>query len=129
MPLSRLPLPKHAPLARAIALVVVACASIGAVGGVSAQQRPRVAPPEVPAPPRAREDDGRSLADSVRRVEREERGQVLSAERIEFDGRNVNRIKAIDDQGRVRVYLDDPGAPEAPPPRRRQEPPRSRGDD
>jgi hypothetical protein len=65
----------------------------------------------------------------VRRVEREERGQVLSAERIEFDGRNVNRIKAIDEQGRVRVYLDDPGAPEAPPPRRRQEPPRSRSDD
>ena len=126
MSLANLPLPKPAPLARAVALALFACASLGVVGNVAAQQRPRPAPPE--APPSGRGEDGRSLADSVRRVEREERGQVLSAERIEFDGRNVNRIKAIDDQGRVRVYLDDPGAPEAPPPRRRQEPPRSRDD-
>lgn len=129
MPANCLLPPKPAPLARAVALALVACASLGGIGEAAAQLRPRVAPPEVPAPPRGREDDGRSLADSVRRVEREERGQVLSAERIEFDGRNVNRIKAIDEQGRVRVYLDDPGAPVAPPPRRRQEPPRNRDDD
>lgn len=56
--------------------------------------------------PRAHDDD--SLSDSVRRVERSSRGQVLSAERIPFDGRNVNRIKTVDDQGRVRVFMDDP---------------------
>lgn len=49
-----------------------------------------------------------TLSDSVRRVERDTRGQVLSAERIPFDGRDVNRIKVVDDRGRVRVYMDDP---------------------
>ncbi len=49
-----------------------------------------------------------ALSDSVRRVERDTRGQVLSAERIPFDGRDVNRIKVVDDRGRVRVYMDDP---------------------
>lgn len=127
MPLSRLPLPKPAPLARAIALVVVACASLGAVGGVAAQQPPRPPPPE--APPRAREGDSDALSDAVRRIERANRGQVLSAERMEYDGRPVNRIKVVDDAGRVRIYMDDPGAPEAPPPRRQQEPPRGRNDD
>lgn len=54
--------------------------------------------------------DGRddSLADSVRRVERATRGQVLSAERMQSDGRDVNRIKVMDDRGRVRIYMDDP---------------------
>jgi hypothetical protein len=123
MPLARLPLPKPAPLARAIALVVVACASLGAVGGVAAQQPPRPPPPE--APPRAREGDSDALSDAVRRIERANRGQVLSAERMEYDGRPVNRIKVVDDEGRVRIYMDEP----PPAPRRQQEPPRSRGDD
>jgi len=53
-----------------------------------------------------RRDDG--LSDSVRNVERTTRGQVLSAERVQSDGRDVNRIKIMDDRGRVRVYMDDP---------------------
>lgn len=57
--------------------------------------------------PRA-DDRGDSLADSVRRVERATRGQVLSAERMQSDGRDVNRIKVMDDRGRVRIYMDDP---------------------
>ncbi|GAA4854508.1 hypothetical protein [Luteimonas vadosa] len=61
-----------------------------------------------------------TLSDSIRRVERSTRGQVLRAERMQSDGRDVNRIKVVDDSGRVRVYLDDP----------RQRPSRStRGDD
>jgi len=49
------------------------------------------------------------LSDSVRRFERSNRGsRVLSAERMQSDGRDVNRIKAMDDRGRVRVYVDDP---------------------
>lgn len=56
-----------------------------------------------------RRDDHRSLSDSVRRYERESGGgQVLSAERVPFDGRDVNRIKVVDSSGRVRVYMDDP---------------------
>ena len=53
-----------------------------------------------------RQDD--ALSDSVRRIERSTRGQVLSAERMQSDGRDVNRIKVVDDRGRVRVYMDDP---------------------
>jgi hypothetical protein len=67
-----------------------------------------------------RGEDHRALSDAVRRVERRTGGQVLSAERVPFDGRNVNRVKVIDSSGRVRVYMDDPQRqgrrqPEPPP--------------
>ncbi len=55
-----------------------------------------------------RDRRGAELSDSVRRVERETRGQVLSAERLQYDGRELNRVKVVDGQGRVRVYVDDP---------------------
>jgi len=59
------------------------------------------------APPPARA--GRSsLSDAVRRVQRETGGQVLGAERVQFDGRDINRIKVMDDRGRVRYMDDDP---------------------
>jgi hypothetical protein len=54
----------------------------------------------------SRRDD--ALADSVRRIERSTRGQVISAERMQSDGRDINRIKVMDERGRVRVYMDDP---------------------
>ena len=68
-----------------------------------------------------RRQDHRELSDAVRRVERSTGGQVLSAERVPFDGRDVNRVKVIDSSGRVRVYMDDPHratrkAPATPPP-------------
>lgn len=59
-----------------------------------------------------------TLPDSVRRIERRTRGQVLSAERVPYEGRDLNRIKVIDENGRVRVFMDDPA----------QRPP-TRGDD
>lgn len=49
-----------------------------------------------------------SLAESVRRVERATGGQILSAERVPFDGRDMNRIKVLDSTGRVRVITEDP---------------------
>lgn len=52
--------------------------------------------------------DRRELSDSVRRVERSTGGQVLSAERVPYDGRDVNRVKVVDSSGRVRIYMDDP---------------------
>ncbi len=73
---------------------------------------------------RERGDD--PLSDSVRRIERQTRGQILSAERVPFDGRSVNRIKIVDDRGRVRVYMDDPQSPRPPEPRK---PAPTRGDD
>jgi hypothetical protein len=48
-----------------------------------------------------------SLAESVRRVERATGGQILSAERVPFDGRDMNRIKVLDQTGRVRVITED----------------------
>ena len=54
------------------------------------------------------------LSDSVRRVERDTRGRVLSAERVPYDGRDVNRIKVVDGTGRVRVIMDDPDKQSAP---------------
>ena len=68
-----------------------------------------------------RGEDQRSLSDAVRRVERRTGGQVLSAERVPFDGRNVNRVKVVDSSGRVRVYMDDPQAQRAPRPESRDD--------
>ena len=70
-----------------------------------------------------RGDDHRALSAAVRRVERRTGGQVLSAERVPYDGRDINRIKVVDASGRVRVYVDDPRARE---PQGRV---RTRGDD
>jgi hypothetical protein len=56
------------------------------------------------------------LSDSVRRVERTTRGRVLSAERVPYDGRDVNRIKVVDQNGRVRVIMDDPDRQQPSPP-------------
>jgi hypothetical protein len=49
-----------------------------------------------------------SLSDAVRRVERNTGGEVLSAERVPYDGREMHRVKVLDDQGRVRVFMQDP---------------------
>ncbi len=52
--------------------------------------------------------DTSSLSDAVRQVERNTRGEVLSAERVQYDGRDMHRVKVVDDQGRVRVFMQDP---------------------
>lgn len=49
----------------------------------------------------------RSLSDAVRRVQRTTGGHILGAERVPFDGRDINRVKYMDERGRVR-YMDDP---------------------
>jgi hypothetical protein len=73
-----------------------------------------------------------SLSDSVRRAQRETGGQILGAERVQYDGREINRVKVMDDRGRVRFMDDDPqrrGGRERGPPREREDaPPRARGD-
>jgi hypothetical protein len=91
-------------------------------------------PPRQSPPPRARNNES-SLSDAVRRAQRETGGQVLGAERIQFDGRDINRVKVMDDSGRVRYMDDDPQRGRATPqpsrsmPRSEQDPqPRPRGD-
>lgn len=49
-----------------------------------------------------------SASDAVRRVERDTRGEVLSVEPVQYDGRNMHRVKVIDDRGRVRVFVREP---------------------
>ena len=84
--------------------IVIAVPLLGVQAGASAQQDrgrgDRERAPEA-------QSQG-SLSDSVRRIARDRRGQVLSAERVPFDGREVHRVKVLDDRGRVRVYMDDP---------------------
>jgi hypothetical protein len=88
------------------------------------------------APPSQRQDspppryNRASLSDSVRRAQRETGGQILGAERVQFDGREINRVKVMDDRGRVRYMDDDPqrrGSRERGP-QREEAPPRARGD-
>jgi hypothetical protein len=102
--------------------VLAAAAGMPAMAqDAGAEGQPRVRPqPRVDQEPARRMERQRSqesLADSVRRFERSRGDRVLSAERMQSDGRDVNRIKAMDDRGRVRVYVDDPQRRGAQPPR------------
>jgi hypothetical protein len=74
--------------------------------GDEAMQRRMIPQAPEPRQERPRRDDG--MGESVRRVERSSGGRVISAERMQSDGREINRIKVMDDRGRVRVYMDDP---------------------
>ncbi len=80
-----------------------------------------------------RDDETRSrrdsLSDAVRRVERDTRGEVLSAERVQFDGRDMHRVKVVDDNGRVRVFMQDPRRSDDDPRADRRRRPPTRDDD
>jgi type IV secretory pathway protease TraF len=108
------------PIRRAVLFPLAVGASLTALP--VAAQGPANA--NVPLPQPMREHDHqrgherRALADAVRRVERATRGEVLSAERVPFDGRDVSRVKVVDASGRVRIYMDDPQARREPPPNR-----------
>ena len=68
--------------------------------------------------PRSGPRDG-GLPASVRRVQRETGGEVLKAQPIERDGREIYRVKVLTPQGRIRVVEDEPQyqAPPSAPPR------------
>lgn len=103
-------------------LLVIAAATAFAAGtpmltAVARAQDSRPEPPRssearVARGPRVQDNNGRSLSDAVRRVQRQTGGRILGAERVPYDGRDINRVKYMDDRGRVR-YMDD----SAPPPR------------
>ncbi len=113
-PLDRLPAGSRMPLRRHLSLSLLTLA-FAAFSGWAVARPPAaeraIAPRMGEGDTRGQRDD--ALSNSVRRIERNTRDQVLSAERIPFDGRNVNRIKTVDEHGRVRVYMDDPQS--APP--------------
>ena len=116
--------------ARLMASLLLAALAVGA-GDAWAQERGGRGQGQ--GQERRERDDGhdrheghRALSDAVRRVERESGGgQVLSAERVPFDGRDVNRVKGVDPSGRVRIYMDDPQQAR----NRRDDGGRTRGDD
>lgn len=124
-------MPSHAARAAVSALLLTALASTAGTAmaqrsGGTGPARSVQAPPagRVEAPVRGHHDD-RILAAAVRRVERRTGGQVLSAERVPYEGRSLNRIKVVDASGRVRIYMDDPR--EAQPANRQPPPARGRG--
>src|SRR5690606_2097876 len=131
------------PLALALTLALAGAAGVAVAGpaagqdpqgGQAAEPRGRQASPPAArqqATPRARPRSHEShqprrhsddqLSDSVRRIERRNRGRVLNAESMPYEGRSVNRIKVIDESGRVRVIVDDPQAAGGKPRTRRDD--------
>ena len=127
-----LSLPRHVPFL----VLAVALAAATTVTPVFAQEARREGRAELGmrlAEPRMQgqaEDSPRrisSLSDSVRRVQRETGGRILGAERVPYDGRDINRVKYMDERGRVR-YMDDVARPsrerEPQPQGRDERPPR-----
>jgi hypothetical protein len=112
-------------------VLAIALAGIAAPAAAQQGQGPRgerTAPPADPT--HSQQSD--TLSDAVRRIERSNRGQVLSAERMQYDGRDMTRIKVVDDEGRVRIYMDDAKSDQdqrRQPPRNDDTPPRRRNDD
>ncbi|MGH8075810.1 MAG: PepSY domain-containing protein [Lysobacter sp.] len=112
---------RPSPWLLAIVLLVLFATS---VGNAMAQARGSRGPVERGGRSEERQADHRALSDAVRRVERATGGEVLSAERVQSDGRDVSRVKVVDASGRVRVYMDD--AQQQPRDRRKD---RTRRDD
>lgn len=83
----------------------------------SLMQRRREPMQRAEAAPEPYRQERQSMSDAVRRVQRSTGGQILGAEQVPFEGRNITRVKYMDDRGRVR-YMDDPGAADRKPPRR-----------
>ena len=85
-------------------------------GAAWAQTAPPPHAPPPRQPPPAQRDHGQGgLPDSVRRVERQTGGEVLRAEPMQRDGREVYRLKVLTADGRVRVVQDDPERPREQP--------------
>lgn len=113
-------------------VAVVAAVLAAAVAMPALAQDRGMAPETRPIMPQAaRSEGGRSLSEAIRRVQRSTGGQILGAERVPFDGRSINRVKYLDDRGRVR-YMDDAApertAPRAPRPSEMPDLPPPRGD-
>ena len=122
-----MPVPSRVSLVLLLLLAAVALAESPAHAQRQSERGERAAEARGPAqqarqePARARMERRQdAMADSIRHVRRANRGQIIAADRMLSDGRQINRIKLVDERGRVRVIEDDPQR------RSRQ---RSRGDD
>lgn len=74
------------------------------------------------SPPRA----DRDLPEAVRNAERETGGRVLRADRVPYGDREVNRVRVLTPEGRVRTLRDEPRGREAQSAREESRRPESR---
>jgi hypothetical protein len=96
---------------RSVPHIVVAVLALVAVGAGTAW---------ADRSPKKDAHDG-DLPASVRKIERETGGEVLKAQPMQRDGREVYRVKVLTPQGRIRVVEEAPPSrdppPDSPPPR------------
>ncbi|MEO5962020.1 MAG: hypothetical protein ABIO75_04700 [Thermomonas sp.] len=124
-------------------LKLLSIAILAVLPALSANAGPQSPPQQESSQQHSQSRDNSTLSDAVRRIERNTRGEVLSAERVQYDGRDMHRVKVVDDAGRVRIFMQDPNprdddagnnrnskrntGKDARDPQRRQRP--TRGDD
>jgi len=102
-------------------LVLAATLLAGLACAAQAQEPQALAPEQQPAPPPARADVAQDqtararMNESVRRYGRENQGgQVLGVDSIRLNNRTLNRVKMVDNRGRVHVRVFDPQQPTPP---------------
>lgn len=91
-------------LSRPLPLVIALALTAGAVHAQQDAPPPAFDPPS-PPPAEMRRSE---LPESVLRAERQTGGEVLRAESMQRDGREVYRLKVLTPDGRVRIMRDDP---------------------
>lgn len=91
-------------LRRPLSLVVVLALAAGAVHAQQDAPPPLAFEPATPPAEMRRSE----LPESVLRAERQTGGEVLRAESMQRDGREVYRLKVLTPDGRVRIMRDDP---------------------
>jgi hypothetical protein len=97
-------------LSRLLRTVLHPMLLLGAGAAWAQSAPPPHAPPRHAAQQQRDGGEDVGLRDSVRRVERQTGGEVLRAEPMQRDGREVYRLKVLTSDGRVRVVQDDPAA-------------------
>jgi len=98
--------------AKQIVLVILACLAMVGTAAWADRYQQRMDPNQQRMERMDSRDGG--LPASVHRIQRETGGQVLKAQPIQRDGREVYRVKVLTPQGRIRVVEEIP-----PPPRER----------
>lgn len=96
---------------RTFMLLLSTLVALLATGVVQARGSGRAIPPSVAATDPITVRPNSTLPDSVRLVERQTGGEVLRAEPMQQDGREVYRLKVLTRDGRVRVMQTDPSQP------------------
>ncbi len=101
------------PLSRVRYVALVALWGVLAAPSAWGQGYPMVQGGREGMPASAR-GNSRTLSDTIRHVQRSTGGQILAAERVPYDGGNLNRVKYMKN-GRVHT-VDELEQPQAAPP-------------